>query len=96
MAKKIINGKMYNTETAEQIWQYVCDGRISEKLYLKRTGEFFLYGEGGEWSVYCEEYNMYRVGRGLIIPLPLEAAKEWAMVNMDADSYIETFGEVEE
>ena len=50
--KKIINGKMYNTETAKYCggyefsncgdFNYVC-----EELYQKKTGELFLYGEGG-------------------------------------------------
>jgi hypothetical protein len=52
--KKIINGKMYNTETAEEIgsWEntpyksnYIY---FKEYLYRKRTGEFFLYGSGNE------------------------------------------------
>ena len=52
--KQIINGKKYDTETAERLacedaglpvndFAYWC-----EELYRKKTGEFFLHGEGGE------------------------------------------------
>lgn len=49
--KQIINGKMYNTETATEIatrsngctgWEY-----LEETLYRKKNGEFFLCGSGG-------------------------------------------------
>ena len=57
--KKVINGKMYNTETAEQLatWD---NGRwnsfdiCEEKLFRKRNGEFFLYGYGGPKSAYAQ------------------------------------------
>ena len=48
--KKIINNKMYNTETATEVASYdngcyLSDFRhFREELYRKRTGEFFLYG----------------------------------------------------
>ena len=50
--KKIINGRLYNTESAKKVGYY-NNGRIyndfsffEETLYRKRTGEFFLHGEG--------------------------------------------------
>ena len=48
-----IDGKRYNINTAEFIasWDndlpYMDFGYLKETLYRKRTGEFFLYGEGG-------------------------------------------------
>ena len=50
--KKIINERMYNTETATEIdWQENTANRgdysyYREYLYRKKTGEFFLYGYG--------------------------------------------------
>lgn len=51
--KKIINGKKYDTDTAKEVG-YSNNGLLStdidyieETLYQKKTGEFFLYGEGG-------------------------------------------------
>lgn len=95
--KKIINGKMYNTETATYIgyhdnnllvndFYYCC-----QELYHKRTGEFFLYGQGG----LSTEYAAYR-GRETIIPLTEEEAKRWTEDYLDADQYIALFGEPEE
>ena len=56
--KKIINGRMYNTDTAKRLCS--ADNGSScrdfshweEELYQKKTGEFFLYGEGGPASKY--------------------------------------------
>lgn len=49
--KKIINGKKYDTESAQEICSrssghYGDFHRVAETLYRKKTGEFFLYGEG--------------------------------------------------
>lgn len=102
--KKVINGKMYNTETATCIG-CKCTNALSqrdfryreEKLYQKRTKEFFLYGEGGALTEYAE----YVTGCGYtygekIIPLSEEEAKEWVEKNMDADEYVKLFAECEE
>lgn len=55
--KKIINGKKYDTETAREVackaWGYYGDlNFVFETLYKKKTGEFFLYGEGGANTSY--------------------------------------------
>ena len=55
--KKIINGKRYDTETANLCgntsYSYRGDFHFwREELYQKRTGEFFLYGEGGPMTKY--------------------------------------------
>ena len=57
--KKIINGKKYNTETAKEVGYRSSGGSTSDfsywcqTLYRKRTGEFFLYGEGGPMTSYA-------------------------------------------
>lgn len=50
--KKVINGKVYNTETAEEVASYSFSNSndfryIREKLYRTKKGNWFLYGEGG-------------------------------------------------
>ena len=50
--KKIINGKVYDTDTAKLIgsWDNGIYGdldSVSEDLYRKRTGEFFIFGHEG-------------------------------------------------
>ena len=55
-----INGKKYDTDTARYLGCYEnCDDSwnfkwFRESLYVKKTGEYFLYGEGGPLSVYAE------------------------------------------
>jgi hypothetical protein len=100
--KKIINGKKYDTDTAELVgeWDnghyYTDFSWCSEALYRKRTGEFFLHGKGGARSRWCEWVgNCVCDGEG-IIPLNITMAKEWAENNLSADEYEEIFGEVEE
>ncbi len=100
--KKIINGKMYNTETAKKLGEYWNGkdyrsfGFCTETLYLKKTGEYFLHGKGGAMSKYCSYYgNMYCDGEA-ITPFTKVEAKEWAEDHLDADEYEEIFGKVEE
>lgn len=100
--KKIIGGKKYDTETARFIGE---DGfsnqrdfnHWSEDLYQKRTGEFFLYGEGGPLSRYAEVTGQNEWSGGeKIIPLSYDSAREWAEKHLDADDYESVFGEITE
>jgi hypothetical protein len=101
--KKIINNLVYNTETAEEIGSMSWgDGPrdfhyMEETLYRKRTGEFFLYGEGGPATKYAVSVSQrgWRSGEK-IIPLDFSAAREWAEENLSADDYEKVFGEVAE
>ena len=101
--KKVINGKMYNTETAREIdrWgnrYYGNDFRnCTEILYRKKTGEFFIHGWGGAMSKYAErcDGNMWGSGEA-ITPITKEEAKAWMEEHSDTDLYTEIFGEVEE
>lgn len=78
--KKIINGKVYNTDTAREvgIWTNTWDHHSwtyeHESLYRKRTGEYFLFGEGRP------------------IPLSPAKAREWAEKHLSADEYEAAFG----
>ena len=58
--KKIINGRLYDTDTAILIG-YWDNGygagdfhKCYEELYRKKNGEFFLYGSGGAMTVYAD------------------------------------------
>lgn len=100
--KKIIDGKKYDSDTAELIESYSYSNRndfnyISEDLYLKRTGEYFLYCEGGANSKYAVSAgNNTWSGSEQIIPLSFESAKEWAEEKMSGDKFEKLFGKVEE
>lgn len=97
--KKIINGKVYDTDTARElgIWTNTWDHRSwtyeHESLYVKRTGEYFLFGEGGPQTKYAESTsdNHWRGGEK-IIPLSPEKAREWAGERLSADEYEAAFG----
>ena len=95
---RVINGKRYDTTTAKSIGYNYCTGFypdevVYEELFLKKTGEFFLYHKyvlANNWNVgACSN-------KELIIPKTYEEAMEWAEKHADADSFVEAFGEVEE
>lgn len=100
--KKIINNKVYDTDTAKELgvdsysnardFNYWC-----ERLYQKRTGEYFLYGEGGPASKYAVSVgqNCWSGGEK-IIPLAAASARDWAEKHLDADDYEKLFGVPEE
>lgn len=100
--KKIINGKMYNTETATFVgidsYSYPSDFNWwEEELYKKKTGEFFLYGKGGAMSRYSEACGQNSwCGGSQIVPLSTTDARLWAEKHLTADEYESIFGPAEE
>ena len=104
--KKIINGKLYNTETAKEM-AYIINSNgtysrndfrwFEETLDKKKTGEFFLYGNGGPMIRYASHIENNGRGWGeAIIPLTVEEAKSYAEENYNVETYEEIFGKVEE
>lgn len=99
--KKYINGKVYDTETARKIGGASNYGKsdykwYEETLYRKKTGEYFLYGEGHAASPYRERVgDMWGPGSA-IKPLTFDEAREWVESNMDGDEYEEIFGKIED
>lgn len=100
--KKIIGGKKYDTDTAKEVGSWDSSHSVldfhyfREALYRKRTGEFFLYGEGGAMSRYAVHYGDGWGYGERIEPLTEEQARRWAEKRLDVETYEETFGEVEE
>ena len=99
--KKIINGRLYDTETAKFIgsWNnglFTSDFHFCiEELYQKKTGEYFLYGSGGAMSIYGKSYGGGMCGSEDIIPMTEKEVKIWAETHLTADEYMELY-EVEE
>ena len=95
--KKVIKNKVYDTRTAKKCGEYEPNPYkndfhwFCESLYQKKTGEFFLHGEGNAASPYNES-----CGSEKIRPLTYEEAQEWAEEHLDGDDYIAIFGEPEE
>lgn len=101
--KKIISRKLYDTATAQRIayWENMSDVRdfhqYSETLYRKKTGEFFLYGEGGPLTQYAQTVGTNSWSGGeRIMPLSFAEAQAWAEEHLDGDEYEAIFGEVTE
>ncbi len=100
--RKIINDKAYDTSTAKAVgtWSYGSYRDfhyVAEILYKKKTGEFFLYGEGGPASKYAKKIDTNCwTGSEKIVPLTEDEAKKWAEENLDGMEYENIFGEVEE
>lgn len=100
--RKIIKGKMYDTDTAKAVgeheesypseFDYVC-----ETLYRKKTGEYFIHGEGNAASRYAKSCGQSNWGPGQrIMPITYERARQWAEDNLEAEDYEAEFGEVAE
>lgn len=102
--KRIIGGKVYNTETAT----FVCDvspphtGRSDFRyedtgLYRTRKGAFFLAGEGGPMSRWSQSsgQNSWTGGKG-IEAISTDEAKALVEQHGSARDWVECFGEPEE
>lgn len=101
--KKIINGKLYDTETATYLGGWCSNvprsdfSYLEESLYQKRSGEFFLFGCGMAATRYAKGDGCGNYGYGeKIIPLTWDAARDWAEERLSADKYEEVFGPVSE
>jgi len=100
--KKIINNRMYNTDTANQLGYTGYGsprdfGHYVTTLYQKKNGEFFLHGIGGPASQYRKAVGMNEwSGDEVIKPLSRDEAREWAEKHLSIEEYISIFGEPEE
>lgn len=101
--KKVINGALYNTETAQELgniepagynrsdFSYFC-----ETLYRTKSGKYFLHGEGHGNSRYGEWHGNTGGWGEQIRPYTPEEARAWAEKHLTAEEYAGAFGEPEE
>lgn len=96
--KKVINRKVYDTETASLIaevsFSYPGDFQYwSESLYRTTDKTYFLAGEGGPMSHYAKSIgNNTTTGGSNIRPLSTSEAIDWCEENdIDADTIIDEF-----
>lgn len=100
--RKIINGKKYDTETASLICDYAnVQNRThfysySETLYQKKTGEFFIYVEGGPACPYSESGRGFACGSAKITPISENEAQKFVEEHGSVEMYEKIWGEVEE
>ena len=97
--KAIIDGKRYDTQTAEMI---DCEsnglGRgdfkwCAEWLYRTKKGKWFLHGEGGASSKYSEPACDMRGPGQRLVPMTDAQALAWLEENGKADAIEEHFGD---
>lgn len=82
--KKIINGKVYNTESAEFIASHQTAGRqlgidfdaVYEALYKTKRGAYFLVGEGFNMPWGKSDGNGFCYGEN-IVALTEQETLEW-------------------
>jgi hypothetical protein len=97
--QKIINGKRYNTETAELVATYdnglsLSDfGKCCEDLYRTKAGRWFLHGSGGALSPWSVSIGNNGRGRGEgIEPMSEAEALVWCEDrDIDADTIAQHF-----
>lgn len=100
--RKIINNKVYDTATATWIGladnghEYNDLAYSGETLYRKRTGEYFLHGEGGPMTSYAVSTGNNWRGSERITPISYAAARQWAEEHLSAETYEAEFGAVTE
>lgn len=100
--KKVINGKLYNTDTAADLAVYEANATdslnyYSERLYRKRTGEYFIHGEGGVRTRYAAiDGDGWSRGGEAIFPLTAAEARAWAKERLPGDEFERIFGAVSE
>ena len=100
--KRIINGRVYNTDTADRIGNFASDcGRGDFRyedtdLYKTKKGAWFICGEGGplsRWSQSCG--NGQRGGSGIEVMTTAEALSWAESAGIDADVIAEHFAVIE-
>jgi len=100
--KRIIDGKTYNTETAEEIANWCNDFSSNdfrscvESLFLTKKGAFFICGSGGAMSSWSRSNGNGSYGGDGIKVLSNQEALNWCESrDIDAD-VIETYFKIEE
>lgn len=101
--RKIIDGKAYDTDKAEMVadWDnglYSSNFKyVSEQLYRKNNGEYFIVGSGGamtEYATQCDDNSW--CGDSRVHPITENQAKRWVERHCDARTYDDEFGYVDD
>jgi hypothetical protein len=102
MMQKVVDGKLYDTESATELGEYWNNYPLDdfnyclEKLYLTKKGAYFLYGDGGAMSKYGTVVGNMRCGGNDIIPMSHEEAFQWAQENLEAEEVTALFADMVE
>ncbi len=98
--KRVIDGKIYNTETAELLheWsngKFTSDfGHCEESLYKTKKGAYFIAGEGGAMTGYARSCGSNSTYGGSGIRVLSEAeAMTWLEEHEGTEALQEYFGD---
>ena len=72
---------------------------VHEELFRKKTGEFFIAGEGGpmtDYRVWTGRNSFSGHVHRKIVPLTIREAKAWVEEHLSEEEYCDLFGEPEE
>lgn len=98
--RKIINGRLYDTEKAKEIATYYYNSgdfaRYNEKLYKTKKGRWFMVGEGGPLSKYHENIGNSTYGTTELFLLDNIEARIWLSEHNEIDIFEREFGKLEE
>ncbi|GAB1431581.1 hypothetical protein MASR2M29_02060 [Spirochaetota bacterium] len=90
--KAIVSGKRYDTATATEIGEFCENGNrsdfryLSETLYMTKSGQYFLAGEGGAMTVYKQSCGSNSwCGGERIVPMTRDEAFKWASQHLSTD-----------
>lgn len=95
--KKVIDKKIYDTETAKKIGDFhnMIDRsnfkHCEEELYVTEKGNYFLYGTGGPLSKYSVPTGNGKSGSSDIEALTEEEAIDWCERTDNVDTILEHF-----
>lgn len=101
--KKIIHGRVYDTDTAMLIARAdhanvkdATGNACEQALHRKKTGEFFVHLISGTSITLHDILGAdYRQGRG-IYPLTYEQTQKWAEAELTAEEWTSIFGDPDE
>ena len=100
--KKVIDGSLYNTDSARLLgeWDNRRYGSLDfccERLYRTKSGKYFLHGEGGAMSKYARSCGSNQWSSGeMIIPMTEVAACDWAESRLGSYEFAKAFSVVDE
>lgn len=102
--RKIIDGKVYDTETATQLLAVGNAGIVSSSdftyhsthLYRSRKGQYFLAGHGGALSMWATRLNNGSTGGDGIRLVTEQEARKLVEFHGSAEDYETIFGSPEE
>lgn len=95
--KRVINKKVYNTETAMLIAENFNglvgnDYRsLTEQLYRTKKENYFLCGSGGPLTKYAKSSGNQTYGSSEIIPMTNQEAYQWLEENKETEAIEEFF-----